>query len=121
MLEEENSPYKPGTYNFHSIVEGDTWSGASLSFVENGEPLDLTGSTVTLTFRAGSKIGPVKMILSSNNPEDVVLEDNTVHIQEKNLTLEAATYVYDLKIVFPSGVRRTYLEGRFKILRDVGE
>jgi hypothetical protein len=95
-----------------------TYNGAEFTITVNGEPLDLTGASLTMQLRLGIDTAIVKEFslgagLTLTDPKNGKFTfDNQI------ITVSPATYKYDILIDLANGTRKTYPSGDF-IVRPV--
>lgn len=115
---EEEGLGLPGTYNIKSRLTGDTWPGITFTLSINDEPIDFTDCVVEMAFRKNSVIGKLEWLLSSES-DDITIDDSSITILPRLLTLSPGKYVYDLQVTFPDSTVRTYVKGSFQVLKDI--
>ena len=104
------------------LIRGDTWS-FPLTFTSDGQPVDITGATVSFTLKK-----------NYNDPDSSALIsiDNTSHIDPANgqtiievsasstANLEAPkSYFFDFQIKFADGSVKTIQSGIIEVLPDI--
>ena len=107
-------------YNFPNHISGDTFKGISaITLLENGSPIDLTDCSVYVQFRSIFNLASpvVFQFLSDEGNIGVTIPAlGIISIPAQIIDVPAGEYDYDLQVMFPDGVVKTYLKGRFKIL-----
>lgn len=118
------------TYVMPDWVRGDTYDGALLTFKKaNGDPIDLTGSTIYIAFRMGSKDGDLGIVLSTSGAAPLggakrmvavlTVAVNKVTIGAFIADMDAGQWVFDVQVTFPDGRVKTYYEGTWLLEQDV--
>lgn len=111
----------PGCFNWPAQYAGDTAEIQSFQILEDDEPLDLTGATVTMQARRGPG-QPVLIDLTSVASAGIEITDETDGAFNvggyENPNIEA-TLRYDLQVTFSSGDIRTYINGVYPIYAQV--
>lgn len=110
-------------YNFPNHISGDTFKGISaITLLENGSPIDLTDCSVYVQFRSIFNLASpvVFQFLSDEGNIGVTIPAlGVISIPAQIIDVPAGEYDYDLQVMFPDGVVKTYLKGRFKILPSI--
>ena len=110
------------TYNFPTIVKGDTFDGILFTIIVNGSPLDLTDAHILMSLKLTST-GAVTQHFSSDNGDGITISspvtDGKFVIDAQTISFAAATYRYNIKITLSNGIVKTYVGGSWKILQDV--
>lgn len=102
-------------------VQGDTGPQIKVALTEedSGNPVDLTGGTATLHFRAA---GEAQVLFSRQffiNPETAVNGEAVLQWETNDLNQEAGAYEGEIEVVRSSGLRETlYDKLKFKIRED---
>ena len=101
-----------------SIVQGDAGS-YNLKFTAGGEPLDITGATVTMTVKRslGSEIVIQKAVTSHADPTTGVAN---ITLTEEDTNIDLGAYYYDIEIMSSSIPTKTVLRGKLTIEWQVG-
>jgi len=102
-------------------VQGDTGPQIKLDLAEEdtGDPVDLTGATVTLHFRAAGE----DQILFSRpffvNPQTATNGEAILQWEDTDLEQEAGAYEGEVEVVRSNGLRETLFDKlKFKIRED---
>ena len=108
-------------YDFPCHITGDTWSGiTSITIKTAGTPVDLTDCKVLVQIKSESDIAsPIFCEFSSEKGDISILppySSGNLSILPKIVDIPAGMYQYELKIEFPSGIKRTYLRGTWQIV-----
>lgn len=104
-------------YNIPTHLYGDTYEGLRFEFIINDEPAELDDATVKIEFRKGCKQSAPSLTLTELDGLSVFGEYITINSFIPSL--ETGIYYYDIQITFPSGRVVTWVEGTWKISRDV--
>ncbi len=105
------------TYNFTDHITGDTFDGVTFAINVNGSPLDLTGATITASFRRN--FYDTKTLTSPTNISITDPDGGEFVIDPLIIDWEPGTYSYDIQINLLSGAVKTYIKGTWNILEDV--
>lgn len=118
------------SYVMPDWVRGDTYDGATLTFKKaNGDPIDLTGATVYIAFRFGSKDGDLGIVLCTPGATPIVgakrmvsvltINAHKITIGEFITDMDAGQWVFDVQVIFSGGRVKTYYEGTWLLEQDV--
>lgn len=103
------------------LVRGDTKPQLRLTLTkeENNQPINLSGATVTLHFRAAESDTLLFSRPAFINPQYAPSGIAYLDWEEGDLDLDGGNYDGELEIVFPDGSRETIYELlKFKIRED---
>lgn len=112
-----------GEYNFE-FMEGDTYSGflvklskKEVDVHEIGEPIDLTGSTIQMRIQSKDKVRRKSFTLSTSNKRISIVdsEGGQFKIVKQKIELPQGVYEHTIKINFPNGDQRTYVQGQCEV------
>lgn len=109
----------PHIFNYKDYVQDNTIREARLTITNpiNGveTPKDLSGATIKCVFKHKEEIvtKEIGSGITVTNPTGGVFK-----IDEFTLS-KAGRYVYDIKIIFPDGTKKTYVRGHINILAAV--
>ena len=107
-----NAPVK---YDFPSHYKGDKLESftVSLKYPLTGDPIDLTGATVTCALKSGTYPAYTFSSLSEEAEKQLtILDDGVIQFPHiRSWDLQVNKYDYALKAVFPNGDVQTYLYG----------
>ena len=109
----------PQIYNFRDHIKGNTFPGVTFTILINGLPWDLTGAVISMQLRkiTGStnvfELSTTNGRIAITNPTEGIFA-----IIEQIIDIEAYNYYYDIIIILPSGIVKTYITGRWNILSD---
>ena len=114
---------KPGTStdlnDRLSFVEGDTWSGATVT-ITPVPTADL--ASVKMHFRTDFDSNRTVLKLDSSDATQINITDANAWeftLEEQNLDLKAGTYVWQIETTDANDVIKTYLEGTIEVYKDV--
>jgi len=109
-------------YNFPSHIKGDTFNGVLFTLELNGVPIDLTNCILTMDLRL-TKAGVSVERFTSVADEHITISSpptlGTFTFNNQIISVNAGDYFYDIQLVFPDGIIKTYISGRWKIIQDV--
>jgi hypothetical protein len=103
------------------LVQGDTAPQLRLTLTgeSTGTPINLTGATVTLHFRAVGESAPIFSRLAIVNPETASTGVCVLNWLEGDLNVPAGDYEGEVEVVRSTGARETIYEIlKFKIRED---
>ena len=105
------------THNLVSVKQGNTYPGAKFTLQTTDLAFNLLGATIVMKL----KLAPgqtVKAILSSeeDNGKILITGDYTFEIAAHVVEVPANTYEYDIKILFATGLTKTWIGGTWQIL-----
>lgn len=104
------------TYNFPDHISGDTFDGVSFHIENKLGDMDITGSKIELFINRYLTLQPM---LTTENGSILIIDesavDSTINIPEQIIDWPIGTYDYNIKITFPSGKVKTYIEGHWLI------
>lgn len=104
-------------YDLQNVYKGDTFDGVILELLLDGDPMDLTGATISMKVRAQSPTGTLVDTLTLANTRLTLLA-NILTIVPFLVTYAAGKYYYDIEIVFSDGRVKSYIGGDWTILQD---
>jgi len=105
------------TYNFPSIIKGNTFKARKIRVVVNGAPLDLTGATICMQLKASARSTIVHDFTHSIS--NAVLGEITLN--KWTVGISDGSYNYDLKITLANGDALTYIKGIFTVEKNTSE
>ncbi|MBO9431602.1 hypothetical protein [Sulfitobacter sp. R18_1] len=111
----------PGCYDWPAQYSGDTAWPFTLVFNKYGEPTDLSGAVIKMQVR-NSRTGAVVLELTSAVSAGIDITSVTkgeATIGNYEVPDVPGVHVYDLQIIFPDNVVRTYLHGHYPIHKQV--
>lgn len=107
-------------YDFPECISGDTWKGVhSITILENNNPLNLDNCDIVVHFRKKEEISsPVYLEMSTFNNKIKVVSSSLgiISIPSQLILLPEGSYFYDLEVIFPNKMSKTFLYGDFIIL-----
>jgi hypothetical protein len=108
------------TYNIPGHRRGDTWDGIpSIGIRINGIPAVLSGSLISMDFKEDYD-SPVVLTLSTANSSILIQSSlSSINIPARIIDLPAATYKYELQVIYHDSVVKTYMGGTWAILPDI--
>jgi hypothetical protein len=98
-----------------TVIKGDTFD-AVVSFKDSeGKPLNFTGATLHMAIVNSSfaSVGPILEAGSGFTVTGSTVSFNYIP------TMQPDTYFYDLQCTFASGLKKTLMGGKFKVLREI--
>lgn len=105
------------------LVQGDTYPQVSVTLTEenSGAPIDLTGATATLHFRA---VGGTSVLFSRGlfiNPQEAALGKALIAWQAGDLNVPAGDYEGEVEVYWSNtGARQTVYELlKFRVREDI--
>ena len=107
-------------YNIPTHVSGDTLNEIifSLKYKSTEEPIDLTGTSISMKIYTYGTTTPVVLELSTTNGK-LTLSDadgGKFKINTQIISLSDAKYTYDIIFTFPESVIKTYIRGTWRII-----
>ena len=104
-----------------SAYRGDdkTWN---LNFTDaNGDPIDITGSTVFFTVKVNKTDKDSDAIISKDQSShvDAVNGQTTISLTNSDTDIKVGNYYYDIQLVDSLGIVTTIVVGAFKVKQDV--
>jgi hypothetical protein len=109
----------PEKYDFKDVVIGDTFKQRVITMTRNGSPIDLTGASIAIQFRAAAKTGTLGKSISVGS--GITITDAAAGIftiAAFTVTMAVDRYFYDVEVTI-SGVIETYFEGVMNVLQGV--
>jgi hypothetical protein len=103
------------------LPQGQTWD-TSIVWERDGEPVDLTGWTARMMLRTTAEVASPTVSLSTATSTMTALSTGVIGLSYSAITsatITAATYLYDLEVVNPSGAVRRLMEGRAVVSREI--
>lgn len=99
-----------------TVLQGDTFDAVVTFKDAEGKPLNFAGATLLMEIRAEGNTGAANATLQSGS--GFAISGNTVTFNYiTNLTPD--TYFYDLQCTFASGLRKTLIGGKYKVLKQI--
>lgn len=110
----------PGTFNFPKHKRGDTFDGFAFRLTQNGgTPIDFTGATILIQFRKKPD-GDIVLEWKTSDGS-ITIAGNQINMLAKTgaqMDVASGTYKYDINVLFPTNVNKTYIEGEMQIVDD---
>ena len=109
---------RPAQYNVQ-IWRNDTWAQV-FTITANNVAVNLTGSTITIQVRKTASASTVDLTLSTADSSITIggASSNQITLN-KQVTIAAGSYLYDMNVAFPSGEVKTYVWGTFFVQEDI--
>jgi meiotically up-regulated gene 157 (Mug157) protein len=104
------------------LPQGQTWDTTLLWQDSDGNPVDLTGWTARMMLRTTAEAASPTVSLSTATSTMTALSNGVIGLSYSAIssaTITAATYLYDLEVVNPSGAVRRLMEGRAVVSREI--
>ena len=109
-------------FNPDPVTRGDTFEEQPFRILVNQEPLNLTGYTIRVDFRYRSKNGDLVLHINTTDG-GITIEDATGGRFKINKfatdNFKTGWHYYDVELVSPDGIKKTYVSGRVEITEDV--
>ena len=99
-----------------TVLQGDTFDAVVTFKDSEGKPLNFTGATLLMEIRADGNVGVANATLESGTGFTVTSNIVTFNYIT---TLAPDTYFYDLQCTFASGLRKTLIGGKYKVLKQI--
>jgi hypothetical protein len=97
-----------------TVLKGDTFD-AILKFLDGeGRPLSFTGATLLMHIRDSSDA----LLVTLQSGSGFSVSTNIVTFSYIT-TLAPDTYFYDLQCTFSSGLKKTLIGGKYKVLKEI--
>ena len=103
------------------LPQGQTWDDEFL-WEANGTAVDLTGWTARMMLRTTAEAASPTVSLSTATSTMTALSNGIIGLSYSAIsssTITAATYLYDLEVVNPSGNVRRLMQGRAVVSREI--
>lgn len=99
-----------------TVLQGDTFDAVVTFKDADQKPLNFTGATLLMEIRADGNIGVANATLQAGT--EFTVTSNIVTFNYIT-TLTPDTYFYDLQCAFASGLRKTLIGGKYKVLKQI--
>jgi hypothetical protein len=98
-----------------TVLKGDTFDAVVTFKDADNKPLNFTGATLYMAIVTSSyaSVGPIL-----EDGSGFTVSGNTVTFDYVP-TMQPDTYFYDLQCEFASGLKKTLIGGKFKVLREI--
>lgn len=103
------------------IQQGDTWA-KSFVWRRGGVPVDFTGATARMQFRASYGTAVVTLELSTENGGIELLSDGRIKVNisaTQAAALPASKLYFDLEVYFPGGITKKPFKGTATVPAEV--
>jgi hypothetical protein len=103
------------------LPQGQTWD-TTLLWEAGGDPVDLTGWTARMMLRTTAEAASPTVSLSTATSTMTAASNGVIGLSYSAISsaaITAATYLYDLEVVNPSGAVRRLMEGRAVVSREI--
>ena len=104
-----------------ALPQGQTWDTEFL-WEADGDPVNLTDWTARMMLRATAEAASPTVSLSTATSTMTALSTGVIGLSYSAISsaaITAATYLYDLEVVNPSGVVRRLIEGNAVVSREM--
>lgn len=104
-----------------TTIRNDTFLEVTFSAIRDGLPIDLAGATIRMMLRLVKASDPVALSLSTPSSGITITDaaNGDFKIDEQIISIDAASYFYDMEIEEASGLVTTVLGGNFIVQQDV--
>lgn len=111
----------PKIYNIPNQLKGDRFDGLIFTLQDAlAAPIDLTGATVKIEFRRGSKTGNLQKRLSIGSGVTMATPTlGKIQLDPFIVDFQPSIYYYDVQLTFSATDVRTYIEGSMQVIQDV--
>jgi hypothetical protein len=106
-------------YNFKDHVSGDTFNGVEFEMLNNDVAINLTNCAIKIQIKPENKGASV---LTKNVGSGITITGPSLGVFRLDsfvCSLPAGYYDYDIQFTFPSGVIKTYISGKWRILKQI--
>lgn len=109
------------TYDFPTHIKGDTYKGTSFTILVNELPLNLTSASIKMSLKTekSSMVSILDLSTANNKISITSALEGKFQIVPQIININAGLYYYDIQIILPTGIVKTYVEGQWTILQDV--
>ena len=101
-----------------AVKRGDTYNGALFTVQLNGRAVDLAGASIRMQFRENYSAQSV-LDLSVGNGITITAPTAGTFRLDPRVFNRPGTYKYEIRIIFASGVIKTWIGGTATILEDL--
>jgi hypothetical protein len=108
-------------YTIPAHRRGDTWNGINtISFTASATPLNFSGASVKMEFRQKPDY-PVTFTFSTENNQIQFVDASKaiIRIMPQIIEVPPGKYYYDLQVIYPNSVVKTYMVGTWNIFADI--
>lgn len=103
------------------LPQGQTWD-TEIIWEADGTPVNLSGWTARMMLRTTAEAASPTVSLSTATSTMTALSNGTIGLSYSAISsaaITAATYLYDLEVVNPSGNVRRLMQGRAVVSREI--
>jgi len=97
-----------------TVLKGDTFDAVVTFRDAEQKPLNFTGATLRMQIKDGNDVQQVSL----QQGAEFTVTSNIVTFNYVT-TLVPDTYFYDLQCTFASGLRKTLIGGKYKVLKEI--
>ena len=97
-----------------TVMKGDTFDAVVTFRDAEQKPLNFTGATLRMQIKDGNDVQQVSL----QQGAEFIVTSNIVTFNYVT-TLVPDTYFYDLQCTFASGLRKTLIGGKYKVLKEI--
>jgi hypothetical protein len=97
-----------------TVMKGDTFDAVVTFRDAEQKPLNFTGATLRMQIKDGNDVQQVSL----QQGAEFTVTSNIVTFNYVT-TLVPDTYFYDLQCTFASGLRKTLIGGKYKVLKEI--
>jgi hypothetical protein len=112
----------PGIYNFIPQTRTNTFDAIEFELTDiNDDPIDITGTDISMAIKCSADDTTSIKTLTSGAEIDISDPTNGKFIikDDWEISIPKGTYVYDIKITFPSGKVKTYIKGKIEVPQNI--
>jgi len=100
-----------GNYTIPQVVQGLTMEAIEFTVIVDGNPLDLSGATITAKARYAKMTSRVGVF--STTITDAV--NGVFEIDEQVIDWQVGNWLYSIQFEWPDGTIKVYIEGSFVV------
>ena len=109
---------RPAQYNV-KIWRNDTWS-QTFAILADTTPISLVGATIVIEVKEAATSTTALLTLSTATNTILITGTNNNQITlNKKVDIIAGQFVYDMNVIFPTGIVKTYIWGTFLVQEDI--
>ena len=105
-----------------SHIKGDTFDQVNFELKINDVLVDLTGAIIQMQLRSDIDDATPSLSWTSVGNAGITINGPTIgqfKINQQIINIPYGEYLYDINIIFPNGVVKTYVQGIFSIVSDI--
>lgn len=107
-------------YNIPKHRRGDTWDGIlSLGIKENGVPVNLSGSVVSMELREDYDAPVTLTFTTTDSSISINANLSSISIPARIIDIPPSKYMYDIQVTYPTSRTKTYVQGNWEIFFDI--